>query len=166
MATKKTKAKPKAKKPAAKTKAKAKKPAPKAKAAKPTPKATKPAPKQPPAAKPAPKAPAVPSIDEIIEIYEGHGKIFENVFTKDTELIEAFLAWGQAAHPRWWDEVVDETVPMSRAIRLETLIYDEENEAESIAPFFVQLADALRTRALATLAAIEGNYADDGDDGD
>ncbi|MBK9033160.1 MAG: hypothetical protein IPL61_18130 [Myxococcales bacterium] len=41
-------------------------------------------------------------------------------------------------------------------LRLETLIYDEENEAESVAPFFLQLPAALRDRALAALAAAGG----------
>lgn len=100
-----------------------------------------------------------PSIDDIIEAYEGHGKVFENVFSKDRELIDAFLAWGQAAFPRWYAEVKDDHAPATKAIRLETLIYDEEDEAESVAPFFQQLPAALRDRALARLS-------EDGDGGD
>lgn len=100
-----------------------------------------------------------PSVDDIVEIYEGHGKVFENVFSKDRELIDAFLAWGQVAFPRWYAEVKDDHAPATKAIRLETLIYDEEDEAESVAPFFQQLPAALRDRALARLR-------EDGDGGD
>ena len=49
----------------------------------------------------------------------------------------------------------------TQAIRLETLIYDEENEAESVAPFFAQLPVEQRDAALATLAAQGGGGDDD-----
>lgn len=97
-----------------------------------------------------------PSVDDIVEIYEGHGKVFENYFSKDTALINAFLAWGKTAYPRWYKEVEGKDRPSTQAVRLETLIYDEENEGESIAPFFAQLPAELRDPALATLAAADG----------
>lgn len=100
-----------------------------------------------------------PSIDDIVELYEGHGKVFENVFTGDTELIEAFLAWGKATHPHWYEEAGTSHGPGTRAVLLEILIYDEENEAESVAPFFQQLPDALRDRALNRLR----EYAEESD---
>lgn len=95
---------------------------------------------------------ATKSLDDIAELYEGHGKVFENVFDRDSKMIEAFLVWGKAAYPSWYAEVPESHSPGTRAVLLETLIYDEENEAESMAPFFAQLPDALRTKALAALA--------------
>lgn len=99
-----------------------------------------------------------PSLARVIDLYEGHGKVFENVFPKDAELNDAFIAWAKGAFPHWYEEV-EGSDPRSLALRLETLIYDEENEAESVAPFFVQLPAPLRDRALAALAA-----AGEGDD--
>lgn len=105
---------------------------------------------------------SAPSIEDICEIYEGHGKVFENVFSRDTALIEAFLAWGKTAYPRWYEEVAGGAHgAATQAIRLETLIYDEENEAESVAPFFAQLPVEQRDAALATLAAQGGGGDDD-----
>jgi hypothetical protein len=96
---------------------------------------------------------ATKSLEDIAEIYEGHGKVFENVFNGDAKMIAAFIAWAKTAYPRWYDEVDEDSSPGTRALLLETLIYDEENEAESIAPFFAQLPDAMRAKALATLAS-------------
>ncbi|MBK9033161.1 MAG: hypothetical protein IPL61_18135 [Myxococcales bacterium] len=51
------------------------------------------------------QAPTGPSLEEVIELYEGHGKVFENVFPHDAELAKAFVTWAKGAFPHWYEEV-------------------------------------------------------------
>lgn len=78
-----------------------------------------------------------------------HGKVFEVLFANDEELIAAFLAWVKEEHPSW-DEEASSNRPSTRAIQLETLLVDEEDDATFLA-FFPTLPDEQRRVALAAM---------------
>lgn len=101
----------------------------------------------------------------LVELYEGlHTKVFETVFNRDAALIEAFLAWGKATHPRWYAEIEGRRrSPAFRAVLLETLIADELDEAALVA-FFESLPAGARRAAVAAMRAAED--VDDGDGAD
>ena len=78
-----------------------------------------------------------------------HGKVFEVLFANDARLIATFLDWVKETHPSW-DEEASSNRPSTRAIQLETLLVDEEDEATFLA-FFPTLPDAQRRGALAAM---------------